>query len=207
MSARAFRWEGIIWCPNRAIYASLNRRTTSAFTLFSAVLLALLIPAATEASLEPVPALDVNAPVILVLPSSWESPREPVVLRARVSDTSGIGRVTAWVMGENDEDYRPYPMQLAPDGGYEARLPAFREAEGADAAQDPAAPVQRSAIHPGGRFPQRPGVREGQDPCQLVGAVPGPGVAQCRRRLGQELRKADRRVVPQERADDLNAHG
>jgi hypothetical protein len=88
--------------------------------------LLLLLPTAASATFEPAPELDVSPPVILVLPSEWSTPEAPAILRARIGDRSGIGRVTAWVMGENDEDYRPYPMQLAPDGGYETRLPAWQ---------------------------------------------------------------------------------
>jgi len=90
-----------------------------------ALLACLLVPAVAEASLEPAPELDVNPPVILVLPSMWSSTVEPVVLRARISDRSGVGSVTAWVMGEEDEDYRPFRMERDLDGGYVARLPEW----------------------------------------------------------------------------------
>jgi hypothetical protein len=93
--------------------------------LLAVVFTCLLAPAAAAASFEPSPALDVDPPVILVLPSEWKSPEHPIELRARVSDSSGVGRVTAWVMGEEDEDYRPYKMEKASDGGFVAALEAW----------------------------------------------------------------------------------
>jgi hypothetical protein len=108
----------------RAIRES-GRWKSPSFAVVAALLACLLVPALAEASLEPVPELDVNPPVILVLPSSWSSEMEPVVLKARISDRSGIRRVTAWVMGEEDEDYRPFRMDRDVDGGYVARLPEW----------------------------------------------------------------------------------
>jgi len=89
----------------------------------------LLAPAAAAASFEPAPELDVDPPVILVLPSDWVGEHHPIELRARISDRSGVGRVTAWVMGEDDEDYRPYKMEKESDGGFAVSLPAW-EARG-----------------------------------------------------------------------------
>ena len=102
-----------------------RRWLPSSCALIVALLVVVLLPAPAEASLEPAPELDVNPPVILVLPSSWDAEGEPVVLRARISDRSGIGRVTAWVMGEEDDDYRPFSMERGTDGGYVARLPEW----------------------------------------------------------------------------------
>ena len=38
---------------------------------------------------------------------------------------SGVGQVTAWVMGEQDPDYQPFRMNRAPDGGFVAELEAW----------------------------------------------------------------------------------
>src|SRR3990170_907375 len=49
MSARAFLWEGIIRRPNRPMYSSLNRRTTSASSI---ALFFMAAPPSKEASKE-----------------------------------------------------------------------------------------------------------------------------------------------------------
>lgn len=81
-----------------------------------------LAPAAVLASLHPVPRLDADPPVVLVLPTSWRSEAEPVLLRARIVDATGVARVTAWVMGAEDQDYRPIAMTRAANGDYVADL-------------------------------------------------------------------------------------
>lgn len=83
-------------------------------------------PTVLSASFDSTPELDVDPPVILVLPAAWESDEAPLVLRARIADRSGVGRVVAWIMGEEDPDYRPVEMQPAEDGTHAVELPGWR---------------------------------------------------------------------------------
>jgi hypothetical protein len=84
-------------------------------------------PVATSASFEPAPALDADAPVILVLPAEWRSDGEPLTLRARLADATGVSRVRAWVMGEGDREYWSVELDAASGAEWSARLPAWKD--------------------------------------------------------------------------------
>ncbi len=70
------------------------------------------------------PADDTEPPVVLVLPHDPLADGAGVVLKARVSDPSGVGKVVVHVKAEGDADYKTFAMEHAEDDEYVANLPA-----------------------------------------------------------------------------------
>lgn len=64
---------------------------------------------------------------MLVLPATGALPSDPLILRARIDDQSGVESVTLWVKGERDGAYRPLAMQPADDGTFTAKLAPWPE--------------------------------------------------------------------------------
>ncbi len=70
------------------------------------------------------PSDDSEPPVVLVLPHDPLADGAGVVLKARVSDPSGVGKVVVHVKAEGDADYKTFAMDRAQGDEYVANLPA-----------------------------------------------------------------------------------
>ncbi len=67
---------------------------------------------------------DTEAPVVLVLPHDPLADGAGVVLKARVSDPSGVGKVVVHVKADGDADYKTFAMEPTTGDEYVANLPA-----------------------------------------------------------------------------------
>jgi hypothetical protein len=87
------------------------------------------VPSAAEAVKSPrLP--DREAPSILPLPVEPTPPGEPLVLRARVTDPSGVREVVLLAKGEGDSEYARVPMVEVEKDLYAAAHPAAPERDG-----------------------------------------------------------------------------
>jgi len=96
-------------------------------------------PATASETAEPAPSpassvrsaqtADREPPVILAMPVEPTPAGETLVLRARVTDSSGVREVRALVRGAGDPDYVPVPMAQETEGGdlYAAAIPPTPE--------------------------------------------------------------------------------
>ncbi len=73
-------------------------------------------------AIEDTPAEDRRPPVILVLSANPAPEDGTLILQARVVDPGGVGPVLLHAMGEDDDDYRSFPMTSVDADTFEARL-------------------------------------------------------------------------------------
>jgi len=62
-------------------------------------------------------------PEVVVEPCESSDPERDVVVRARISDISGVGTVTVWARGEMDSGFEGFPMRSSGAGEWTGRVP------------------------------------------------------------------------------------
>lgn len=72
-----------------------------------------------------IPRMDIDAPIVMILPPPPTAETEELILRALVRDATGVGEVKVWVRGEWEAVYRAIRMQPTVDDTYIARLPEW----------------------------------------------------------------------------------
>lgn len=94
--------------------------------LGTSIAIVIAVSSTAWASFTPAPALDVDPPALLALPTTWKGDLEPLTLDVKAIDGSGVSRVRAWVMGEHDADYWEVELDPVPGGRWRAVLPAWK---------------------------------------------------------------------------------